>query len=115
MLTFVKGHSASSLIIGAYVAALLVAPVLALASDGASKIVITHENRNKMRPTADQKSEVDKVVGAPELVNVSIGGVPGRSQRDHGGVARSDLILPDGKEVVLVQSLPTVNSERIST
>jgi len=112
MLTFIKGHSVSSLIIGTYLAALLVVPVLAQASDGASKIVITDENRNKMRLTAEQQAVVDKVGRSPELVNVSVVGVPGRSQSDQGGVARVHLPLPDGKEVVLVRSLPPVKTER---
>ena len=90
-------------------------PVLAqVGADDAQKegsqerMVITGQSRDQARLTPEQQKVVDKIIRLPETSNMGVLTVP----RAQEGFARAHLPLPNGQQVDLVRTQPTIKTER---
>ena len=71
-------------------------------------MVITGHSRDQVHLTPEQQGVVDKVIRLPETVNMGVLTVP----RAQEGYMRVYLPLPDGQQVALLRTQPTIKTER---
>ena len=105
------GRRIKILVILAFACALVATPALPQsAGDGTGKIVITDQNRDQVRLTPEQRTTVESVIQMPETVRSVRLAKEGSG--DQGGAAFVRLPLPDGKQITLARTQPTVKTER---